>query len=182
MKFARLRPVFGVLHACLLVAAAIDGYELVGARTQNAAIVAGAGMASEERRPHLVFASAAQLAGGGDFLRALTLYRQVVQDGTTELKIAARYNGANLQLREAIRMRESGDPAAVAQALPLLELAKLGYRDVLRDRPQHWDARYNLERALRLAPEGSEFEEVAPPPMYIDRALPTMKGVPPGLP
>jgi hypothetical protein len=40
-------------------------------------------------------------------------------------------------------------PAAV-------ELAKQRYRDLLRAEPQDWDARYNLERALRSAPEEQE--------------------------
>ncbi len=40
-----------------------------------------------------------------------------------------------------------------ARGLPMVELAKQRYRDLLRDTPGDWDARYNLERALRLAPE-----------------------------
>ena len=47
-------------------------------------------------------------------------------------------------------------PDRVAGALPLVELAKQSYRDVLRDNPADWDAKYNLERALWLAPEVDE--------------------------
>ena len=43
----------------------------------------------------------------------------------------------------------------------MLELAKQRYRDLLRLRPGDWDARYNLERALRLAPEDSEVGSAA---------------------
>ena len=39
------------------------------------------------------------------------------------------------------------------KSLPLIELAKQSYRDLLREDPNDWDARYNLERALWLAPE-----------------------------
>ena len=35
----------------------------------------------------------------------------------------------------------------------LVELAKQGYRELLRLEPDYWPARYNLEQALRLAPE-----------------------------
>jgi mxaK protein len=44
-------------------------------------------------------------------------------------------------------------PDAVLRALPLIELAKQSYRGSLRLNPEDWDARYNLERALWLAPE-----------------------------
>ena len=70
----------------------------------------------------------------------------------------------------------------MTQSLPLLELAKQGYRDVLRDDPQQWDARYNLERALRLAPEAEEGDDgAAPPPLASERAVTTMKGFSLGL-
>jgi len=72
--------------------------------------------------------------------------------GPTDLATNALYNAGNLQLSEALR---EGRDAAV-RALPLIELAKQSYRSVLRRDPQSWDARYNLERALWLAPELDE--------------------------
>jgi mxaK protein len=62
---------------------------------------------------------------------------------------AALYDLGNLYLRRGIALGTDSPVAAV----PLLELAKQRYRDLLRLDPQQWDARYNLERALRLAPE-----------------------------
>ncbi len=38
----------------------------------------------------------------------------------------------------------------------MVELAKQRYRDLLSEVPDHWPARYNLARALQLAPEGAE--------------------------
>ena len=55
-------------------------------------------------------------------------------------------------MREALKNGTSG----AVQSLPLIELAKQSYRDLLRENPGDWDARYNLERALRLAPEVAE--------------------------
>ena len=43
--------------------------------------------------------------------------------------------------------------AAIAAAVPLVELAKQYYRQVLAEEPAHQEARYNLERALWLQPE-----------------------------
>lgn len=177
-----MRRLLGVVLIGLALAAARDGYELVVARAQNDEIAAGTPISSAERRPYLVFAHAAQVAAAGDYLHALALYRQLNHDAPDALRIAARYNSANLHLRQAERLRNSANPTVVAQSLPLLELAKLGYRDVLRDDPQHWDARYNLERALRLAPEKDEFDDDSATPPVNDKAVPTMQGVTQGLP
>ena len=53
-------------------------------------------------------------------------------------------------MREADRIVAQSD---WVRARPLLELAKATYREALRLDPGRWDARYNLERALRAAPE-----------------------------
>lgn len=60
----------------------------------------------------------------------------------------ARFLLGNAYLREALRAEV--DPR---RQRPLAELAKEHYRDRLRATPQHWPTRYNLERALRIAPE-----------------------------
>jgi mxaK protein len=67
-----------------------------------------------------------------------------------------RYNLANLYLRRALQYRDSG---ADDLALPLVELAKEYYRELLRADSQDWSARYNLELALRVAPE-TDLDEV----------------------
>ena len=68
------------------------------------------------------------------------------------LREAALYNLGNLHLRQALKV----GAAAPDTAAPLVELAKQSYRDALRADPADWDARYNLERALQLAPEVDE--------------------------
>ncbi len=179
----RVRRLLGVALAGLAIAAGYDAFRIAQAREQNALIAANVPVSPEERRPYLVFASAARAAEDGDYLRALTLYRQIQPDAPAHLRIADRFNSANLHFRDAARMRESDNPAATEQSLPLLELAKVGYREVLRDNPAHWDARYNLERTLRLAPEGDQpDDDAAPPPLNNERAATTMKGFTMGLP
>ncbi len=62
---------------------------------------------------------------------------------------------ANLYLQRA---RELENSEAGDLTLPLLELAKENYREVLRADDQSWDAKYNLEVALALLPEPEDEE------------------------
>jgi mxaK protein len=96
------------------------------------------------------------------------------------LGAAARYNSANLLMRQAIALRAGSEPG---KAIALIELAKENYRDLLRADPLYWEARYNLERAQRLLAEPDELE-AAPPESRRDaeRAATTMRGYSPGLP
>jgi mxaK protein len=102
--------------------------------------------------PEAQFAHAIALAKSGDYEGALKQYKVLSRGSRADLATDALYNAGNLQLREALK---EGREAAV-RALPLIELAKQSYRGVLRRDPQSWDARYNLERALWLAPELDE--------------------------
>ncbi|MDR5837292.1 MxaL protein [Caballeronia sp. LZ034LL] len=71
------------------------------------------------------------------------------QSADRRLQTAALFNLGNLYLREAAGTEAAGP----IRSLPLLEQAKDRYRTALRITPGDWDARYNLERALWLAPE-----------------------------
>ena len=102
--------------------------------------------------PEAVFARARVLSRVGDYRDAAKTYKLLIQGETVELRADARYNLGNLYLREALK---NGAETAI-QSVPLIELAKQSYRDLLRDNPMDWDARYNLELALRLAPEVSD--------------------------
>ena len=83
-------------------------------------------------------------------------------------------------MRQAVDVRASTQPG---QAIALLELAKEYYRDVLRDDPAHWDARYNLERAQRLLPDPDDEDTTSVDlPRNRERAATTMRGYSPGLP
>jgi mxaK protein len=94
-----------------------------------------------------------------DYDGALSAYKAIVQSGREDLRGVALFDLGNLHLQHALQLSDE------EQSLPLLELAKQSYRDELRRDPNDWDARYNLERALRLAPEQDEdFEDTGPPP------------------
>jgi tetratricopeptide (TPR) repeat protein len=96
-----------------------------------------------------------------DYDGALAAYKSIIQSNREDLHRLALYDLGNLHLRQAVQYGLADE----AQSLPLTELAKQSYRDLLRRDPTDWDARYNLERALRLAPEedADASEDTNPP-------------------
>ena len=107
----------------------------------------------------LAFALA--LAKAGDYDRALKALETLSQSPRDDIRLIARYDLGNLHMRQA---RLIGDEQ-VAKGRTLVELGKQAYRRVLDEDPQHWEARYNLERALWLEPEADDGNvEVTPPP------------------
>ncbi|HEX6720005.1 MAG TPA: MxaK protein [Burkholderiaceae bacterium] len=126
----------------------------------------------------LRFAQAHARAASGANEAALNRYGAL--HGDDAIGRAARYNSANLLLRQAIELRATSEPG---QALALIELAKENYRQILRTAPDEWDARYNLERAQRLVPEPEQSDEEAPNlQRNAERAATTMRAYSPGLP
>lgn len=123
-------------------------------------------------------ALAAATSASGAEEDALNRYRALQDD--TLLGRAARFNTANALMRQAIAVRATEQPG---QAIPLIELAKETYRELLRADPSHWGARYNLERAQRLLPDPDDGDAPpSEPPSNAERAATTMRGYSPGLP
>jgi len=167
------------LLALLAGASAVDSAMLWRAAQTNAVIASGQTIPDAPgQAPELRFALAHAQAASGARDAALNRYRALQSD--PRLGAAARFNSANLLVRQAIEVRASTQPG---QAIALLELAKEYYRDVLREDPSQWDARYNLERAQRLLPDPDE-EDTGPVEQERnrERAVTTMRGYSPGLP
>lgn len=177
------RPGHGrvLLGALLLLAgaAAVDAWHLAQARAWNRAIADGSVVDADGELPAAArFARAWYLERQGARERAIAAYKDAERGAGDRLAAAARYNRANAYLRWAMELRGER-----AQALPLIELAKQTYRDLLRERPGDWDARYNLERALRLLPDPeAETRAEGPQPLERERAVTTMRGFTLGLP
>jgi mxaK protein len=133
---------------------------------------------SAAARPALRFAQAHALATRGQIDAAINQYGRVPSD--TAVGRAARFNSANLLLRQGIALRAGAQPG---QALAFVELAKEGYRELLRQDPAHWPARYNLERAQRLVPDPEDSDDApGAAPEAAERAATTMRGYSPGQP
>jgi mxaK protein len=132
--------------------------------------------------PAASFAYAYSAGRKGDTLSALSLYREAARDA--RFAPAAFFNSANLHMRVAQKAMD--DPQLEeeqrrSESARALELAKQQYREALRVDPALWEAKYNLERALRLAPE-SDGDTDLPPAPQAERAVTTMRGFTLGLP
>jgi mxaK protein len=97
-------------------------------------------------------------------------------DGSTRVRML--YNMANARMRAAIG---KGD---YDKAIPLVTLSKSEYRNALRLDPEDWDAKYNLDIAMRLVRDlpqavGEDEEKPLQTPEKLWTDLP---GVPKGLP
>jgi mxaK protein len=177
MARLNLHRILWALLAAIAALAAVDGWHWQRDAGINSQLANGTASA-DTRVPQLRFATAYAQAASGAEESAVNTYRPL--QGDDPLGQAARFNSASGLLRQAIKLREGTQPG---QAVPLIELAKETYREVLRNDPQHWPARYNLERAQRLLPDPEDLEggplEV---PRNAERAATTMRGYSPGLP
>jgi mxaK protein len=150
-----------------------QGARLHQATRINAAIARVEDLSAfDETVPEARFARALAWSREGNFEAALQAYKGLSQSDDPALSLGALYNLGNLQLRAALKH----GPAQALRSLPLIELAKQSYRDLLRREPGDWDARYNLECALRLAPEADEAIADEDPPEQEDRVMSTLPG------
>jgi mxaK protein len=169
------------LALALLGLAIYEGYRWWEMERLNNAIRNGSIVQAKESLPaHGIFAQAYFHAQKGDREHAIALYKQAEAMPDATVARAAKYNRANLYLTKAMELNATDNQNL---GLPLAELAKDTYRALLRTTPGYWDAKYNLERALRLVPDPDDGDDTElPPPQQSERAPTTMRGFTLGLP
>ena len=168
---------FGAASCAAIALAGIDAWRLAQAGRIDAAIArADAPARADAGVPEARFARARALAASAGFEAAVAAHKAIVREQAGRLRRLAQYDLGNLYLREAMRH----GPADAAQQLPLVELAKQSYRDLLRDDPADWDARYNLELALRLSPEADEESSADAEPSAAKQRVSTTQALPRG--
>ncbi len=99
---------------------------------------------------HRQFAEAYDLQQQQDFKATVSAYAAIDAASGGQLQMDIKFNLANLYFRQALHLREFG---ADDLAMPLIELAKQNYKEILRIDNSNWDAKYNFELALFVAPE-----------------------------
>jgi mxaK protein len=137
------------------VFAVYEGLQLRQAERANEAIAHASTDSATSAFPEAQLAQAIALTKKGDYEGALQRYKALSRGTRSDLALDALYNTGNLHIHEAVK-----EHAGPMRTLPLIELAKQSYRAVIRRDPTRWDARYNLERALWIAPELDETPSV----------------------
>jgi mxaK protein len=171
----RRRVAHSAFGAVALACAALAAYHtvrLVRSERINAAIASAQDTGLDASIPEAQFARALVLVRAGKSAAALNIYKSLARGSRTDIRQAALYNTGNLYMRDA----ESSETEQSFESLPLIELAKQAYRDVLRREPDDWAARYNLERACWLAPEMEYGGDEADAPTKEQRAASSIQG------
>ncbi|MBX2883238.1 MAG: hypothetical protein KTR32_25015 [Granulosicoccus sp.] len=154
-----IHVIFALLTTCLLIAVIYHWHSLHAMQSLSLELKTIPDIINDEdevvltdsmiQKPEVQLAAANALSRGGNLSLAEAGYNKLMKNQQpAAISQAARFNLANAYLRHGLTANEGA-----ARIRPMLELAKQRYRDLLRESPMHWDARYNLELALRLAPE-----------------------------
>ncbi len=111
--------------------------------------------AKDYRGDYGFFANAYAEQKKGGFQEALIGYAFLEETKDKTLRKDALFNAGNTYLQQALKLDIEKD---AEQVFPLVELAKVSYRKVLRIDDKYWGAKYNLERALQLLPDAVDAE------------------------
>ena len=147
------RRVWWPLYALIpiLVVFAVDLYGLLDQRRVNAMLARGElTLVAERDTARGRLARAYRLHTGGRLEEALAAYGTVAPDAEPDLRSVQRFNLGNLYLERAVELERKDE---IQPAMSLVELAKQNYREILARDSHHWDARYNLSRALEMLPD-----------------------------
>ncbi|MFG1371968.1 hypothetical protein V5F32_07325 [Xanthobacter oligotrophicus] len=110
----------------------------------------------ETAAPRLLLARAHFLMVRDRFDEAQPLVDHLARTDQGALAVAGLYDLANARLARAIAHLEQTE---IDPAIPLVRLAKAGYRAALERDPGFWDAKYNLDIAMRLIRDFPQIEQ-----------------------
>ncbi|MDO9106554.1 MAG: MxaK protein [Methylovulum sp.] len=164
---AQLWTLYGIARTNGLITALASGQEVTLDKVVNAA-------------PEVRLARAMVLKRLQRYDEALATLNLILDTPDPKLQAKIRYNLGNIYLHLAIAKTEA---MAINDAMPLVALAKQSYRQALALDSQFWDAKYNLEVAMRLLPEMDKITNEENSPVNQKSQLwTTVPGFPRGLP
>lgn len=143
-------PFMWLIFLASFIMLSINSYYLYQATIYNNNIAAKKITGNSD--PDAIFADAYYWGLNGNQQKSLDLYARVINSNNDAIKKNANFNVANVYLKQAYKMLDDRGLEVWDQVQPLLAMAKEGYRDALRVSPNWFEAKYNYELAIRLAP------------------------------
>ncbi len=138
-----------------LIGALATGKHLYTIEQFNRALTNNGKVNNSDFKFEAKFASAYQLAKSGRYQDASQLFGQLMEMKATKSQVSAvQYNLGNIFLTRGLLVNHNGD-AVKDEAEYLITQAKMVYQQSLRLDNNHIDAKYNLDRVLRLLPENT---------------------------
>lgn len=127
----------------------------------NQAILNPAGIEiTDDSSAHEIFAKAWYVDQQGDYQAALQLYNTIESNRNTALAEKVKYNMGTIYLKQAAKHWNAKGVWAYTEVTALRSFAEQSLTEVVKLNNKNWDARYNLEYALRIKP----------PPKVVEKA------------
>jgi len=89
----------------------------------------------------------------GEFPEATAIYNETLHQSSEDTAKKIQFNLANIYMRQGITNLTDSDEKNDESAYPLIELSKHIYRKLLSLDQNLWPAKYNLEIAVKIAPD-----------------------------
>ena len=150
-----------IILAGLVLGFAAEAYNVYRISSDNRLVLnPEAIVVADKTSPQAVFAKAWLMEKDGDYQTALQLYNSLEHRTDGALLEMVHYNMGTLYLKQAAKHWNTKGVWAYTQVNTLTHLAEQSFKTVLRENSENWNARYNLEYALRIKP----------PPKIVDKA------------
>ena len=151
------RWLLGAFLLITLIGAIHSAYQLFMLKSHNALLSRPQEIVvTNETDPLLIFAKAYDQQLNGDPLEAIQLYGSILQQGDARFQARVHFNLGTLYLRDAAKIWRDRGLLEHIRVNTLLSAAKDNLRESLIMAPDQWDARYNLEYAIRITPPPKE--------------------------
>jgi mxaK protein len=186
IKAIRHYTIWGALLVTLVVVlqSIFSYYQIANANQLISQLNQGKDIRPEQLKnstPEVQLARATYLKKKHRYKEAQANLSQIINQGSQKIQSITRYNLGNTYLTQAIELAES---MQINEATALTALAKQAYRQALALDSRYWDAKYNLEVAMRLLPEMDRItmRKEDPIPEKKAKLWATVPGFPRGLP
>jgi mxaK protein len=157
IKLLLSRWTLGALLLVTLAGSIFSAFQLFTLKSHNTLLATPEKIiVTNETDPLLIFAKAYDQQQHGDPIEAIQLYGSILQLGDNRFRARVRFNLGTLYLRDAAKIWRDRGLLEHIRVNTLLSAAKDNLRESLILAPDQWDARYNLEYAIRITPPPKE--------------------------